>query len=504
MKLELRGITKHFGALAANNNVNLVVQPGEIHCLLGENGAGKSTLMNILYGMITPDSGDILLNDQLVTIADPKDAVAQGIGMVHQHFMLIPVFSVAENMILGNEPVKPWPFVDYKAAIAEIVELAASYDFDIDPSATIENLPIGTQQRVEILKALNHNADILILDEPTAVLTPQEADALFVILRTLKASGKSIIFITHKLREVLAIADAITVMRLGEVVGTAVPSESSEVSLASLMVGRDVTLTVKKTTATPGDVVLSVRDLFVEEDRGLTAVKDMSFDVRAGEILAFAGVQGNGQTELVEALTGLRPSISGSITIGGNELKGASVVDFLRAGVGHVPEDRQRHGLVLSLPIADNLVLDQLNDKQYKGRWGRNLRAVRDNAVARIAQFDIRSQGPNSTAGSLSGGNQQKVVMARELSRDLTVLICSQPTRGLDVGSIEFMHQQIVANRDAGVAVVIVTSELDEALALGDRVAVMYDGVIQDIVAPTTSREEIGLLMAGARSGVSQ
>ncbi len=500
MRLELRGITKSFGSLVANHNVSLTVEPGEIHCLLGENGAGKSTLMNVLYGMLTPDSGEILIDGEPVTIRDPKDAVARGIGMVHQHFMLIPVFSVTENVILGDEPVRPWPFVDYRKAVTMITELSQRYNFDVDPHATIENLPIGTQQRVEILKALSHHADLLVLDEPTAVLTPQEADALIMILRSLKEMGKSIIFITHKLREVLEIADVITVLRLGEVVGSTTPAETNEEDLATMMVGRSVNLVVDKKPAAPGDVVLEVRDLLVEEDRGLTAVKSVSFDVHAGEILAIAGVQGNGQTELVEALTGLRGVTSGSVILKGHDgnLAGAAVRDILHAGIGHVPEDRQRHGLVLSLPVEDNLVLDQLSDPRYHGRFGRKLRAIRENARTQITDFDIRTQGPELEAGSLSGGNQQKVVIARELSRELRVLICSQPTRGLDVGSIEYMHRQIVANRDANVAVIIVSSELDEVLALGDRIAVMYDGKIQGIVPPTTSREDIGLMMAGA------
>ena len=500
MKLELRGITKRFGTLVANSNVNLVVNPGEIHCLLGENGAGKSTLMNILYGLITPDEGQILIDDQPITIVDPKDAVKHGIGMVHQHFMLIPVFNVADNVILGSEPVKPWPVIDYKAASARLLELANEYNFEIDPQATVENLPIGTQQRVEILKALSHDASVLILDEPTAVLTPQETDAFMVILRSLKESGKSIIFITHKLREVFALADVITVMRLGEVVGVTTPAETDEGKLASLMVGRDVSFVVDKAPATPGEVVLDVRGLYAEDARGLTSVKDVSFEVRAGEILAVAGVQGNGQTELVETLTGMRRPSAGTITLNGVELAGKFVRHFLDAGVGHVPEDRQRYGLILGLSISDNLVLDQLNDPRFRRRLGRNLKAIRSNGEHLLEEFDIRAQSAGVLAGALSGGNQQKVVMARELSRELKILICSQPTRGLDVGSVEFMHQQIVAIRDSGVAVIIVSSELDEVIALGDRIAVLYDGEIQAIVPPTTSREELGLLMTGARA----
>jgi len=499
MKLELRGITKRFGSLTANHNVNLVVNPGEIHCLLGENGAGKSTLMNILYGLITPDEGQILIDDEVITIVDPKDAVNHGIGMVHQHFMLIPVFSVTDNVILGSEPVKPWPVIDYRAATAQLLELAHEYNFEIDdPQATVEDLPIGTQQRVEILKALSHEASVLILDEPTAVLTPQETDAFMVILRSLKASGKSIIFITHELREVLALADVITVMRLGEVVGVTTPKETDERGLATMMVGRDVNFVVEKKPATPGDVVLTVQNLYVEDPRGLTSVKDVSFEVRAGEILAVAGVQGNGQTELVEALTGMRHPSAGRVVLNDVDLAGQNVRRFLNAGVGHVPEDRQRHGLIPSLSIADNLVLDQLDDPRFRRRFGRNLKAIKANGAQKRESFDIRAQSEESPVGALSGGNQQKVVMARELSRELKVLICSQPTRGLDVGSIEFMHRQIVDIRDSGVAVIIVSSELDEVVALGDRIAVLYDGEIQAIVPPTASREELGLLMAGA------
>ena len=498
MKLELRGITKRFGSLTANKDVNLIVNPGEIHCLLGENGAGKSTLMNILYGLLTPDEGQILIDDQVVTIVDPKDAVNHGIGMVHQHFMLIPVFNVADNVILGSEPVKPWPMIDYKAATARLLELADEYGFEIDPQATVENLPIGTQQRVEILKALSHDASILILDEPTAVLTPQETDAFMVILRSLKESGKSIIFITHKLREVLALADVITVMRLGEVVGLTTPTETDERGLATMMVGRDVNFVVDKDPAKPGDVVLEVANLYVEDARGLTSVKNVSFEVRAGEILAVAGVQGNGQTELVEALTGMRHPSSGRVVLNNVELAGQNVRRFLDAGVGHVPEDRQRYGLIPSLSISDNLVLDQLDDPRFRRRFGRDLKAIKANGAKLRESFDIRAQSEEEPVGALSGGNQQKVVMARELSRELKVLICSQPTRGLDVGSIEFMHRQIVDIRDSGVAVIIVSSELDEVVALGDRIAVLYDGEIQAIVPPSTSREELGLLMAGA------
>ena len=498
MKLELRGITKRFGTLVANHDVNLIVEPGEIHCLLGENGAGKSTLMNVLFGMLTPDEGQVLIDDEPVVIRDPKDAVSLRIGMVHQHFMLVPVFSVAENVVLGFEPVRPWPVLDRRKAAEEIGEVSAKYGLDVDPDAIVENLPIGMQQRVEILKALDRDAEVLILDEPTAVLTPQETEALFVIMRSLTAQGKSIVFITHKLKEVLAVADRITVMRLGEVVGSTTPSEADEDSLASLMVGRAVNLVVDKAEAAPGDVVLEVHNLFVEDDRGLTAVQDLNLEVRKGEILAIAGVQGNGQTELVEALTGLRPTVAGTITLDGKDIHGSTVRQMLDAGVGHIPEDRQRHGLVLSMSIEDNLVLDMQRRPEFSRRGSRNLKAIRQNGARRLDEFDIRAQNSQVAVGTLSGGNQQKVVVARELSRPLKALICSQPTRGLDVGSIEYVHRQIVADRDSGSAVIIVSSELDEVVALGDRIAVMFEGRIVGVVPPTTSREQLGLMMAGS------
>jgi general nucleoside transport system ATP-binding protein len=498
MKLELRGITKRFGSLVANNDVNLTVEPGEIHCLLGENGAGKSTLMNVLFGMISATEGQILVDDQPVEIREPKDAVANRIGMVHQHFMLVPVFTVAENVVLGAEPVHPWPLLDHATANRELRATSQRFGLDVDPEAIVENLPIGMQQRVEILKSLARDAEVLILDEPTAVLTPQETEALFGIMRALKAQGKSIVFITHKLKEVLAIADRITVMRLGEVVGSTDPASTDEDALAAMMVGRSVALTVTKSVSVPGDPALETRDLFAEDDRGLTAVKGVSLVVRGGEILAVAGVQGNGQTELVEALTGLRPATDGRIVVGGQDLTGRSVRVFLDAGVGHVPEDRQEHGLVLSMSIDDNLVLDELSHAPFARLGTRNRHAIRDNGERRLQEFDIRAQDGRVLVGTLSGGNQQKVVVARELSRRLRVLVCSQPTRGLDVGSIEYVHRKIVEIRDQGVAVLLVSSELDEVLALGDRIAVMYEGEIVGVVPPTTSRERLGLMMAGS------
>jgi len=496
MQLELRGITKRFGSLTANDHISLKVEPGQIHSLLGENGAGKSTLMNVLFGLLHPDEGEILMNGEVVRISDSGDAVRRGIGMVHQHFMLVPVFTVAENVVLGFEPTKSFDRVDYKRATEEIRELSRRFKLDVDPDAVVENLPVGLQQRVEILKALSHDAELLILDEPTAVLTPQEIDALMEIMRSLAAAGKSILFITHKLKEVKAIADVITVIRQGRVVGWAEPS-ASEAELASMMVGREVLLTVEKTEYDPGDNVLEVRNLVVRDDRGLVAVKGISLDVRAGEVLALAGVQGNGQTELVEALVGMRPVESGTITLHGRDITNLTPRQSLDAGLGHIPEDRQRDGLVLTMSVADNLVLNTPRRPPFARRGTRNLAAVKENAKRLVHDFDIRTTSIEAPVSSLSGGNQQKVIVARELSRSLEFLVASQPTRGLDVGSIEYVHRQIVDYRNRGNGSLIVSSELDEVYALGDRIAVMFEGEIVGIVEPTMSRESIGLLMAG-------
>lgn len=496
MHLELRGITKRFGPLTANDQISLTVEPGQIHSLLGENGAGKSTLMNVLFGLLHPDEGEILINGEVARIADSGDAVRRGIGMVHQHFMLVPVFTVAENVVLGFEPTKSLNRIDYKRATDDIRQLSRQFRLDVDPDAVVENLPVGLQQRVEILKALSHDAELLILDEPTAVLTPQEIDALMEIMRSLADAGKSILFITHKLKEVKAIADVITVIRLGRVVGTAEPS-SSESELASMMVGRAVQLTVEKAPYEPGPIELEVRDLVVRDDRGLIAVKGVSFDVRAGEVLALAGVQGNGQTELVEALVGMRPVESGTITLHGRDITHLTPRKALDAGLGHIPEDRQRDGLVLSMSVADNLVLNTPRRPPFARHGTRNLGAVKENAVRLVHDFDIRTTSIEAPASSLSGGNQQKVIVARELSRSLEFLVASQPTRGLDVGSIEYVHRQIVKYRNDGHGSLIVSSELDEVYALGDRIAVMYEGEITGIVEPSISRESIGLLMAG-------
>jgi general nucleoside transport system ATP-binding protein len=497
MKLELVDITKRFGPLVANDGVSLTVEEGEIHALLGENGAGKTTLMNVLFGMLRPDTGEIRIRGEPVRISSPGDAVRAGIGMVHQHFMLVDVFTVAENVVLGFEPTKAKVFYDRKKAAANIRRLSAEYGLEVDPDAIIEDIPVGLRQRVEILKALERNAHVLILDEPTAVLTPQETEALFRIMRSLAASGRSILFISHKLKEVREIADRVTVMRLGKVVGTTTPSESSEQELAAMMVGRSVELTVKKASANPGDVVLQVRDLVVADERSLVAVDGIDLDVRAGEIVALAGVQGNGQTELVEAVTGLRQALRGSISLGGRDLTHATPRQRLHAGIAHVPEDRQKDALVLPMPVSDNLVLDMYGDPPYAGRASRNLKAVEENAKRRVQEFDIRARSVDDPVSSLSGGNQQKVVLAREFGRPVKLVVASQPTRGLDVGSIEYVHKRIVAERDQGTAVLIVSSELDEVLALGDRIAVMYRGRLIGVVDPNVGREQIGLMMAG-------
>jgi len=496
MKLELRGITKRFGTLVANDHIDLVVEPGEIHSLLGENGAGKSTLMNVLYGLYQADEGEILLDDVVQHFSGPGDAMAAGIGMVHQHFMLIPVFTVAENVMLGHEQTRAGGRLDLAAARKQVRDISARFGFDIDPDALVEDLPVGVQQRVEIIKALSRDAKVLVFDEPTAVLTPQETDELMAIMRQLKESGTAIVFITHKLREVREVADKITVIRLGKVVGQAEPTETNT-ELASLMVGRAVDLTVDKAPAKPGAAALVVENLSVIDPRGQLVVNDVSFEVHAGEILAIAGVQGNGQTELTEAIMGLQPKVTGSITLDGHELRRASVRKVLDAGVGFVPEDRSEDGLIAEFTIAENLMLDRSESAPFVRAGTLQLDALATFAEEKIAEFDIRAQGIGTHAGRLSGGNQQKVVLARELSRQLRLLVAAQPTRGLDVGSIEFVHTRIVATRDSGIPVIVVSTELDEVAALADRIAVMYRGGIVGIVPGGTSREVLGLMMAG-------
>jgi simple sugar transport system ATP-binding protein len=496
MKLELRGITKRFGTLVANDSIDLVVEPGEIHCLLGENGAGKSTLMNVLYGLYTADEGVILLDDHVQDFQGPGDAMRAGIGMVHQHFMLIPVFTVAENVMLGHESTRAGGLLDVSAARERVREISQRFGFHLDPDALVEDLPVGVQQRVEIIKALSRDAKVLVFDEPTAVLTPQETDELMAIMRQLKASGASIVFITHKLREVREVADRITVIRLGKVVGEASPM-ASNAELASMMVGRAVELTVHKSPAQPNDRGLVVEGLSVIDPRGQIVVNDVSFDVRGGEILAVAGVQGNGQTELTEALIGLQDRVRGSITLDGQELVGKSVRHILDEGVGFVPEDRNEDGLVGAFTIAENLMLDRSNGAPFVKSWTVQRRTLAEFAQEKFRQFDVRAQGIDTPVGALSGGNQQKVVLARELSRDLSLLVAAQPTRGVDVGSIEFIHKRIVETRDEGVPVIVVSTELDEVAALADRIMVMYRGRIVGIVPGDTPREVLGLMMAG-------
>ncbi|HYN95158.1 MAG TPA: ABC transporter ATP-binding protein [Pilimelia sp.] len=495
----MRGVTKRFGEVVANDHIDLTVEPGEIHALLGENGAGKSTLMNVLYGLLQPDSGEILVDGRPVQVRSPRDAIAAGIGMVHQHFMLVPVFTVAENVMLGSEKVRGGlaGFLDHRRARREVAEVSARYGLRVEPDAVVEDLPVGIQQRVEIVKALTRDVDLLILDEPTAVLTPQETDELLTVMRSLRDAGKSIVFITHKLREVKAIADRITVIRRGRTVGTATPA-ATEDELAALMVGRSVALTVDKPPAAPGPPVLSVAGLVVDDDRQVRAVDGVDLTVHAGEVLGVAGVQGNGQTELVEAIMGLRPARAGTVTVAGERVDGWSTKRVLRAGVGYVPEDRSVDGLVKEFTVAENLVLDLYDRPPFARGLALRPAAIAASARERIDQFDVRTPSADAAVGTLSGGNQQKVIVAREMSRPLKLFVAAQPTRGVDVGSIEFIHRRIVHEREIGTAVLLVSSELDEVINLADRIAVMYRGRILAVVAPDTPRAEIGLLMAGA------
>ncbi|MBN2116516.1 MAG: ABC transporter ATP-binding protein [Anaerolineales bacterium] len=496
-RLQMRGITKRFPGVIANDKIDLDVKAGEIHALLGENGAGKTTLMNVLFGLARPDEGEILIDGNPVQIADPADAIARGIGMVHQHFMLIPVLTVAENILLGAETMANPIFLDRSEARRRIIELGKRFGFELDPDAKVETLSVGWQQRVEILKALYRQARILVLDEPTATLTPQETVEVFAVIRRLAAEGHSIIFISHKLYEVLEIADRITVIRRGQVVGSRLPSETNEDDLAALMVGRQVKLAVDRGTSHPAEPVLTVENLKVKSDRGQEVVRGVNFSVRAGEILGIAGVAGNGQDELVEAITGLRRSTEGVVRLAGEDITGWTVRQRREHGLGYVPGDRQKYGLVLGFPISDNLVLTQY----YKSPFARGIQkqdaAIEQWAQRTIEEFDIRTPSWAVPAGTLSGGNQQKVIVAREFSRDLKALVLDQPTRGLDVGSIEFIHKQAIGKRDAGTGILLVSAELDEILELSDRIAVMYRGEIVAVVdGRTANKEEIGLLMA--------
>jgi ABC-type uncharacterized transport system ATPase subunit len=507
-RLQMRGITKRYPGVIANNQIDLDVKAGEIHALLGENGAGKTTLMNILFGLARPDEGEILLDGQPVEIADPADAIARGIGMVHQHFMLIPVLTVAENILLGAETMANSIFLDRREARRRIIELGKRFGFEIDPDAKVESLSVGWQQRVEILKALYRQAHILVLDEPTAVLTPQETVEIFAVLRRLAAEGQSIIFISHKLYEVLEIADRITVIRRGEVVGSRLPSQTDEDDLAELMVGREVQLAVDRGVSHPAEPVLTVENLRVRSDRGgQDAVKGVNFNVRAGEILGIAGVAGNGQDELVEAITGLRRASGGSIQLAGQNVIGWTVRQRREHGLGYVPGDRQKYGLILGFPISDNLILTQYYSQPFASGVQREDSAIEKWSREKIEEFDIRTPSWTASAGTLSGGNQQKVIVAREFSRDLQLLVLDQPTRGLDVGSIEFIHKQAVRKRNAGTGILLVSAELDEILELSDRIAVMYRGEIVALVEgrPKANKEEIGLLMAtGGRVPIEQ
>lgn len=502
MSVELRGITKSFGALIANDGIDLRVETGEIHAILGENGAGKSTLMNILYGLLSPDSGQILVDEKPITISEPSDALAAGIGMVHQHFMLIPVFTVAENIVLGHEKVNGLGVLNLDQARSEISRISKEFNFDVDPDAVVETLPVGIQQRVEVIRALIYNAKVLILDEPTAVLTPQETDELLQVMKNLKKQGTSIIFITHKLREVKEAADQITIIRRGKVVGKALPTATQE-ELASQMVGRPVDLTLVKKAAKIGSSVLAISNLAVTDSTGRELLHSVSLDVRAGEIVAVAGVQGNGQTELARAILNLEEHVSGKILIEGVNIVGETVRGSLHSGIAFIPESRELDGLIGSFSIAENLILDTYDLAPNAKGLLMSPNIINIEADKRIAEFDIRSQGSSELVLSLSGGNKQKVVLARELSRPVKVVVASQPTRGLDVGSIEFVHEKIVQERDAGRAVLLFSTELDEVFALADRIAVMYRGTIIDIVPATISRSDLGLLMAGIKPKVS-
>src|SRR6478752_2544254 len=495
----MRDIRKEFPGVVANDGVSFDVRRGEVHALLGENGAGKSTLMNILYGLYRPDRGEIVLKGKAVSFSSAREAIEAGIGMVHQHFMLIPVMTVAENIVLGTEPVKGGVFLDESAADKRVTEMAKSFKFAVDPDALVEDISVGQQQRVEIMKALYRNADLLILDEPTAVLTPQEAEDLFEILRTLQREGLSIIFISHKLNEVLEIADRITVLRRGKTIETVPREGATEQSLARAMVGREVLLRVKKEKAEPGDVLLAVEDLHVHDDRGIEKVRGVSFEVRAGEIVGIAGVDGNGQTELIDAITGLRKITSGTVTVAGRTQVNANARQMLDAGIGHIPEDRQRRGLVLEFSIAENIALHDYA-RAPDAKWGWLFPARLVAAAKRlIKEFDVRGGGPLTRVGGLSGGNQQKVVAAREISRDPTVLIAAQPTRGLDVGAIEYLHRRLVTERDEGRAILLLSLELEEIYSLSDRILVIYEGEIVGEHTGEVSEDQIGLEMLGGR-----
>jgi simple sugar transport system ATP-binding protein len=497
MSLEIKGITKKFGDLVANDSIDLKVNNSQILAILGENGAGKSTLMNVVYGLLPADSGEILIDGKKVEINSPADALAVGIGMVHQHFMLVPVFTVAENIVLGHEQSQRG-VITLTEAKAKIKKICDEFKFEIDPDALIENLPVGVQQRVEIIRALMYDAKVLILDEPTAVLTPQETDELLNMMKALKSKGTSIIFITHKLREVKEVADQITVIRRGKVVGTVEPSTSQE-ELASLMVGRNVDLKVDKSNSTLGETILKIDRLNIYDGSGRAIVSNLSIDIKSGEILAIAGVQGNGQSEIARAIMNLESHVTGSIKVEGSEILGKTVHESIKTGIAFIPESRELDGLIGSFSIAENLILN-IHDVEPFAKFGQlSKSAIANNASERVKEFDIRTQSINESASSLSGGNKQKVVLARELSRDVKVVVASQPTRGLDVGSIEFVHERILAERASGRAILLISTELDEVIALADRIAVIYRGEILGVVEPSVTREKLGLMMAGVK-----
>jgi ABC-type uncharacterized transport system ATPase subunit len=495
--LELRGITKRFPGIVANDAVDFDLRKGEVHALLGENGAGKSTLMNVVYGLYHPDEGEILINGKPAELGSPKAAIENGIGMVHQHFMLIPVMSVAENIVLATEPTHNGIFLDYAAAEKRVREISSRFGLAVDPRAIVQDITVGQQQRVEILKALYRGADILVLDEPTAVLTPQEAQELFTIIRSLTEQGKSIIFISHKLTEVTEVADRITVLRRGKKIETLPAEGATEEGLARLMVGREVLLRVDKTPAQPAGPLLSVQGLTVEDDRGIEQVRDVSFEVKGGEIVGIAGVDGNGQTELIDAIAGLRGSKAGKIVIGDEDVTGDTCKECLDAGLGHIPEDRQRRGLILDFSLAENIALhDYDHTPASRYGWLYPKRLI-EKAGKLLKEFDVRGGGPLTRAGGLSGGNQQKVVLAREIDRNPKVLIAAQPTRGLDVGAIEFVHRRLVEERDEGRGILLVSLELDEILSLSDRILVIFEGRIVGEFPPGVSEQELGVAMTG-------
>jgi ABC-type uncharacterized transport system ATPase subunit len=498
LAVEMRNIVKQFPGVVANDGVNLEVRQGEIHGLLGENGAGKTTLMNVLYGLYHPDGGQILIDGEEVTFHSPGEAIAAGIGMVHQHFMLIPVFTVAENLVLGDEPVRGGVTLDIERAEKGVQELSERYGLMVDPAARVEDISVGIQQRVEILKALQRGARTMILDEPSAVLTPQEVEELYAVMEQLRADGRTFIFISHKLHEVLRITDRVTVLRDGKVIGTVNTAETNERELARMMVGRDVVLRIQKDKSTPGEPVLRVEGLSANDYRDLPAVRDVSFEVKTGEIVGIAGIEGNGQTELIEVLTGLRPPQEGHVFLDGNDVTGQPPVRLFHQGMAHIPEDRHRRGLILDFNIAENVILGYQDDPPFARGPQLLMRKVFEFAQQVVSKFDVRTPDIRLHADTLSGGNQQKLIVGRELERHPRVLIAAQPTRGLDVGAIEFVHQQLVNERDAGKGVLLISLELSEIMSLSDRILVMYNGeIVGTTTAEDATEEMLGLMMAG-------